>query len=60
MSAKYYCDRCEKELKKHEGGRLIVSLNKWGVEVMHSQGSTWNAGNLCWKCVREIVAKGKP
>lgn len=60
MSAKYYCDRCQSELKKHEGDRLKVSIGKFTVEVMHCAHNVWNSGNLCWKCVREIVAKGKP
>lgn len=60
MSAKYYCDGCGKQLKKHEHERLIVTLGRIKVEVMHCLDKTWNKGNVCWHCIRETVAKGKP
>ena len=60
MSVKYFCDRCDAELEPCEGGRLSVHIKEWGVEVMHKHKDTWNYGSLCWKCVREIVAKGEP
>ena len=60
MSVKYFCDRCRSEMRKPDHERLKVRLGEFGVEVMQIVRGTYNAGHLCHKCVREIVAKGKP
>jgi hypothetical protein len=60
MSAEYRCDRCGEKLKANEGRRLKVKLGKFSVEIMHANDGTWNAGDICHKCVRDVVAKGKP
>ena len=60
MSATYRCDRCGEKMLRSDHDRVKLKLDEWQVEVMHANGGTWNAGHVCHKCVKEIVAKGKP
>lgn len=59
MSATYRCDRCGKNMSTNDHYRVRVKLGDWLVEVIHCNHGTWNAGHVCHKCVKEIVAKGK-
>ena len=60
MSAEYRCDRCGTKLNVPDHNRVKLKLGNWAVEVIHFNGGTSNAGDICHKCVKEIVAKGKP
>lgn len=60
MSARYYCDVCEKELARFEHSRLKLKLGKVAVEVIHSLDGTCNAGHVCHACIAKVIAKGKP
>ena len=60
MSAEYRCDSCGAKLKGHEHDRLKLVLGHFAVEIIVRNGGTWNAGHVCHKCIRNIVAKGKP
>ncbi len=57
---KYYCDKCEKELSTKEGDRLKLQLGPFRVEVIVGLDTGWNNTTLCHKCIKEIIAKGKP
>jgi hypothetical protein len=60
MSTRRYCDICEKQL-----GRNVVSqrfrpsffrrYTNWHAEVMIRKGSTWNTGDMCLDCLRELL-----
>jgi hypothetical protein len=47
-------------MKEKDHLRLKLTLGEFAVEVMHCNNGTWNAGQVCHKCIKEIVAKGKP
>jgi hypothetical protein len=56
---KYFCDRCKNELKTEDHVRLKLRLGDHSIEVMTALNDVWNNGNICHKCVKEIVARGK-
>lgn len=58
MSARYYCDVCEKEIEK-DIGRIKRKLGDISVEVMVAVKGCWNGGHVCHDCVIEAVKKGK-
>lgn len=58
MSAKYYCDGCNKEMPAGEHGRLRRKLGNIGVEIIHSVEKVWNAGHVCHACLIATVKDG--
>lgn len=60
MSAKYFCDRCEFQMKKGEHERLCLNFEGVMVEVISGWKGTWNGGNICHRCIKAAVKHGKP
>jgi len=58
MSVRYFCDSCGVELSPEDHGRLKVRNGRVDVEVIHCLDGTWNAGNICHKCIRHTVEHG--
>ena len=62
MSAKYFCDVCDTELRSNEHKRLRRSAKIREtmnfVEIMHQLNGTWNVGNICHTCILDAVNKG--
>jgi hypothetical protein len=56
---KYYCDRCQKELKSKEHNRLKLRLGDHSIEVLTALKGVWNGGLICHECVKEVVMRGK-
>ena len=60
MSARYFCDVCEKEMPEGESNRLKVKAGKINIEVMHALNGLWNGGHICHDCIRRAVKAGRP
>lgn len=61
---KRYCDVCGKEVQRSvTSERYRPSAQKQGVrmdcEIMVAIEGTWNAGDLCLSCLKDIVANGQ-
>ena len=58
---RYYCDNCDTELNEDNpdmlNPRLKRSVEKWYFELKVSRNGTSNDGNLCRKCLCELVMK---
>lgn len=56
---KYFCDMCGEELKDSGHNRVKRKIGRFKIEVVTAVNGTWNAGNICHKCVLKIINEGK-
>ncbi len=56
---KYFCDRCQKELKNKDHNRIKRHLGDHTVEVLTAFKNVWNSGHICHKCIEEVIMNGK-
>lgn len=58
MSAIYYCDECGKKMRADDHERIKRKRGSIRVEVMTAFKNTWNAGNICHKCIIKTINTG--
>lgn len=58
---RHYCDVCKTEIKERNyvDERYKPKLNMVRCEIVVNIGNTWNKGDICKKCLIEVVVKGK-
>jgi hypothetical protein len=59
-----YCDICETQIgRSYVSDRFKPSVYRaganWAAEIIVRNGNTWNQGDLCLDCLKEIVAEGR-
>ena len=60
MSIIQMCDVCGASLgRNYVSSRLQLKRGRFTAEIMLKRDSTYNTGEICLKCVREVLAKGK-
>ena len=60
MTIKRFCDMCDGEISRnYVSQRMKIKRREFTAEVMFHKGSTCNTGELCRKCVMEILTQGK-
>lgn len=60
MSTKQFCDMCNAEIgRNYVAQRMKIKRREFVAEVMIHKGATCNQGELCRKCVLEILTEGK-
>jgi hypothetical protein len=60
VSVRFFCDVYEKELLKADHDRLKLQWGKVTIEVITAVDDAWNSGQICHKCIREVIEKGEP
>jgi len=57
---KHFCDVCEKEIQRnYVDERLVHKLRDFEVEMIVKKENTSNDGELCYRCLMNIVTNGK-
>jgi len=56
---KFYCDICGKELKENELKRLSGTVGLLSFEIITAIKNVWNAGNVCFNCIRNAIKKAE-
>src|ERR1043166_6215104 len=57
---RYFCDRCDRELTGRDNkvsNRVAAHDGLIKVEVHVARDCTWNTGEICHRCVVELVVK---
>ena len=62
MSVKWFCDVCKKEMKrnvvdKRLKGMVDFSDKRVLIEVMVGVENTWNDGEICMKCLHDVLVE---
>lgn len=57
---KRFCDNCEAELDRNcVSERVFMSKGDFRVQIMVAKNQCWNAGELCLKCLLDLLKNGK-
>ena len=60
MTIKRFCDMCDGQIERnYVSQRLKIKRREFVAEIMIHRGATCNQGELCRKCVMEIITEGK-
>jgi hypothetical protein len=60
MSTKRYCDVCDTEINRnYVSSRYRLKRGAFTAEIMLKRDSTWNTGEICLPCLRELLTKGR-
>lgn len=60
MSVRQFCDMCNEAIgRNYVSQRMKLKRREFTAEIMIIKGATANAGELCRKCVMEILTEGK-
>lgn len=55
---KVFCDRCEKKIKRDfVSKRFKPEIEKYDFEVAVSYKGVWNAGSICFECLKFLLVK---
>ncbi len=60
MSCTYHCDRCGYKMKPADHPRVRLEFEGVLIEVISGWKKTWNAGNICHRCIKAAVKHGSP
>lgn len=58
-----YCDICEQQIGRNYVSErfrpsLYLARRNWAAEVIVCKGGTWNQGDICLDCLKQILNEG--
>ena len=60
MNILQMCDVCGDSLKRnYVSNRLKLKRGRFTAEIMVIRDSTCNSGEICLKCLRDVLSRGK-
>lgn len=60
MTTKQFCDMCGEQISRNYASeRMKIKRREFTAEIMIQKGATYNQGELCRKCVMNILKEGK-
>lgn len=60
MSSKWFCDGCGTEItRNYVSKRLQRKRGRFVAEVMVHTDGTSNKGDICLRCLMDVITKGK-